>query len=190
VRPQADDYPQHIERAIRALVEHGVDAGRSALEPIAYPAREINRRPSLPRPLVGKIFQRDQFHCRYCDGRVIPTPIMEILGGVYPELFPFHPNWRGGATHPAVISRSPLVDHVLPGSIGGDWLATDNLATACNPCNSIKADFTLAQLGWELRPIVDDGWDGLASFYLPLWERAGRPNPPFHRSWMSALGYP
>jgi hypothetical protein len=40
---------------------------------------------------------------------------MELIGGLYPELFPFHRNWKGGETHPAIFSRSPVVDHVVPG---------------------------------------------------------------------------
>jgi hypothetical protein len=36
----------------------------------------------------------------------------------------------------------------------------DNLVTACNPCNAIRADFTLEQLGWQLMPIADSAWDG------------------------------
>jgi hypothetical protein len=64
-------------------------------------------------------------------------------------------------THPAFATRSPMVDHVRPGATGGDWASLENLVTACNPCNSIKADFELEQLGWELLPIANDGWDGL-----------------------------
>jgi hypothetical protein len=69
---------------------------------------------------------------------------------------------------------------------GGAWLDDNNLITACNPCNSIKADFTLEQLGWQLQPIVDDGWDGLTMYFARLWQAAGQPKilpryfPPNH----------
>lgn len=116
---------------------------------------------------------------------------MELIGGFYPQAFPFHPNWKGGETHPAVLSRSPVVDHVAPGSTGGDWLDDENLVTACWPCNGRKADFTLRQLGWQLRPIsAQTDWDGLISRYPDLWRAAGEPRAGYHEEWMVALGCP
>ena len=134
------------------------------------------------------IFHRDHFCCRYCGGRTILTPVMELLGELYPDVFPFHPNWKGGMTHPAVIARSTIIDHVVPGAMGGSWRDPDNLVTACWPCNAIKSDYGLDQLGWQLQPITtDDGWDGLACYYRALWERAGKPKPAFHEAWLQAL---
>jgi hypothetical protein len=112
---------------------------------------------------------------------------MEVLGVVYPSLFPYHPNWKGGLTHPAVILISPVVDHLVPGAWGGSWSDLGNMRTACWPCNRRKADFTLVQLGWMERPVSDPGWDGLSSMYAALWEAAGRPNPTHHVRWMRAL---
>lgn len=42
------------------------------------------------------------------------------------------------------------IDHVLPRSRGGrhSW---DNVVAACSRCNHVKADRTLAELGWRLR---------------------------------------
>ncbi len=138
--------------------------------------------------LQGEIIQRDGFHCRYCTGRVIPTPIMELLGGIYPEIFPFQSaNWRAGVTHPAIAARSPAIDHVKPVAHGGALVDPANLATACYPCNSIKADFTLEQLGWTLAPIRGTEWRGLTEWYRPLWERAKKPKPGYHEAWLRAL---
>jgi HNH endonuclease len=173
--------------AIQALLQGGLDAGRVALSPIAYPPRVIAPRPTLKRTLMCGIFYRDHFCCRYCGGRTILTPVMEVLGELYPEIFPFHPNWKGGVTHPAVIARSTIVDHLVPGAMGGSWLDPDNLVTACWPCNAIKADYELDQLGWELQPITADSWDGLTCYYRALWEQAGQPKPTFHEAWLEAL---
>jgi HNH endonuclease len=112
---------------------------------------------------------------------------MALLGYVYPDAFPYNPTWRGGATHPALISRSAVVDHVDPIAAGGAWGDPKNLVTACNPCNSIKSDLSLDQLGWELRPALEDGWDGLISSYPALWEAANRPAEAFHLGWMKSL---
>jgi HNH endonuclease len=113
---------------------------------------------------------------------------MELLGGIYPEQFPFHRNWKGGETHPAIISRSAVIDHRDPGSAGGDWVARANLVTACWPCNARKGDLSLRLLGWELLAVSETEWDGLTRFYRPLWNLAGQPNPRLHSGWMRALG--
>jgi len=41
------------------------------------------------------------------------------------------------------------VDHVVPRSRGGSH-AWDNVVAACGRCNRLKADRTLAELGWRL----------------------------------------
>lgn len=188
VPPPEDDYPAQLEKVIRALLDEGRAAGAAALKPIAYERQEIAKRPGLSRSIQGKVFQRDRFCCRYCGAKLIPAPLMELLGVIYPDEFPFHRNWRGGLTHPAILSRAPVVDHVDPGSAGGNWLAMDNLVTACWPCNGRKADFTLAQLGWNVTRIATDDWDGLTRFYLKLWREAGEPKPAYHGAWMKAFG--
>jgi hypothetical protein len=117
--------------------------------------------------------------------RWIPASMLELLGGIYPDLFSFHPNWKGGQSNPAIVRRTPVADHVDPGSTGGNWTSVDNLVTACWPR---KSDFTLTQLGWELRPIPDTTWDGLVSHYRPLWLAAGQPKQLYHEKWIVALG--
>ena len=186
--PPADDYATVLADVVDAVLADGLEVGREALAPIAYRRREVPSRPTLRRSVIGAVFRRDRFACRYCAAELIPTPIMQLVAELYPDLFPYHPNWKGGETHPAIISRSPVVDHVVPGSTGGDWLSEENLVTACWPCNVRKADLTLEQLGWQLRE-VDAGsrWDGLTSRYAGLWEAAGRPRPTFHRAWIRAL---
>ena len=102
-------------------------------------------------------------------------------------MFPFHRNWKGGRTHPAIISRSPVLDHVTPGSQGGDWAANNNLVTACWPCNAVKGDLSLEQLGWTVRARQVDGWDGLVGEYPRLWVAAGRPNSRLHAAWIKVF---
>ena len=43
------------------------------------------------------------------------------------------------------------IDHVVPRSRGGrhEW---DNVVSACRRCNHVKADRTVADLGWRLHP--------------------------------------
>jgi len=187
VIPQDDNYPETIDSAIRALLASGLEAGREALLEIAYPHRELPRRPGVPKALAARVYLRDHFTCRYCGGRVILTSVMEVLAGVYSDIFPFHRSWKGGLTHPAIISRSAVIDHVDPGAWGGDWLAESNLVTACWPCNSRKGDLTLAQLSWSVQPVNETPWAGLTDLYPALWRTAGRPNPTLHLGWMRCL---
>jgi len=127
------------------------------------------------------------FTCRYCLGRVIPTPVMRVVASLYPDIFPYHPNWRVDRTHPAFLSRSACLDHVESGAHGGEWLDLNNLVTACWLCNVRKSDLTLDKLGWRLRPIPTPGWDGLTGMYRALWTAAGQPDLRYHRAWLAAL---
>lgn len=188
MRPQSDEYPDHLERVLEAIVNEGVAAGERELQPIATAPKVIARKRAVTRETSARIFMRDHFVCRYCDGKTVLTPVMELLGVLYPDSFPYESAaWRAGVTHPAVIARSPAVDHVEPVSWGGSS-DDDNLVTACTPCNSIKADMTIAVLGWEVQPISDTEWDGLARYYRTLWDLAGRPKAAYHIEWMSLLG--
>jgi 5-methylcytosine-specific restriction endonuclease McrA len=156
VRPQEDSYPEVVEHVLSAICRDGADAGAETLASIAYPPRDLPPRPALPRRVAVDIFRRDRFRCRYCDGRTILQPISRLLGSDYSDAYPWHLNWKAGRTHPAIIARTTVVDHVIPGTQCGDWTDPRNMVTACWPCNSIKADPTLDQLGWTVWPISSD----------------------------------
>ena len=187
MRPQTDDYPDHIEPAVAAAAEGRIEEGARLLQPIASPPLELPKRKPLSRELMVLVFRRDSFCCKYCRGKTILTPVMELLGGLYPELFPFQSaGWKAGITHPAIISRSPAVDHVLPAAWGGSN-DLENLVTACTPCNSIKSDMSLEQIGWEVVEVAHPGWDGLSRYYESLWKAAGRSKPEYHSAWLRLL---
>lgn len=182
-----DPYPEVLESALHVLVTDGPLVAREVLVPIAFARTAIGGRPALPRTLQARIMQRDRFGCRYCGAKTIPNPIFDLLGRVFPDEIPFHPNWKGGATHPAVLSRCGVIDHVDPVSTGGAPKDAANLVTACWPCNSRKSDLTLERLGWRLLPVPPaSDWDGLVRYYEALHEAAGRPGGG-HREWMSAF---
>src|SRR5207245_11215855 len=129
--PQSDHYPEQIGDAIQALLgPGGCSAGREKLTLIAYPVRDVAKRPALTRAVAGRIFQRDHFTCRYCGGRTILTSVMELVATIYPDIFPFHPNWTGGLTHPAILTRTAVVDRVHPGARRGDEGPRCNRAAA------------------------------------------------------------
>ncbi|MDQ2959802.1 MAG: HNH endonuclease [Candidatus Dormibacteraeota bacterium] len=185
--PQDDEYRDALAAVLRALIEGGPDAARRALQPIAYPRHDVPSRPAMPCSVMLAVFWRDHWTCRYCGGRTIFTPVMALLGTLFPDQFPFHRNWKGGQTHPAVVARSAVVDHVIPGAHGGSWADPENLATACWPCNARKGDLTIRQLGWDLRPIEPSERDGLTDSYQRVWELAGRPTTDAHPEWIRGL---
>ena len=154
------------------------------MAPIAYPRRDVEPRSDPPEAVIAKIYQRDHFHCRYCGCQVIPTQIMRLVAEVFPDEFPYHPNGKGGQTHPAIMSRSATLDHVMPWSSEGTN-DPENLVCACWVCNRVKGDLSLEHLGWSLLPIEEEStWDGLTRFYRDLWVLAGEPTGGKHILWI------
>jgi 5-methylcytosine-specific restriction endonuclease McrA len=100
---------------------------------------------------------------------------MRLVSHLFPEQFPYHPNWKAAVTHPAVAARSPSLDHIEAIAHGGAALDTANFATACWPCNSKKGDLSLSALGWSMVSPAEAHWYGLADLYPALWKAAGEP---------------
>lgn len=185
--PEQVNYPEVIADVVARLVSGDRAGADRSMADIAHPKGEMTKRPPLPRPLMIRIFRRDCWTCRYCGARTIFYPVMPLLGVIFPEHFPYHTNWKAGHTHPAVVTCSSIVDHVVPGALGGAWREKSNLVTACWPCNARKGDLTLEQLHWQLRPVQESSWDGLTGFYRQLWEIAGSPTADAHPLWLRAL---
>jgi hypothetical protein len=167
-----DKYAEVLEAALTAITASGSPSGGDEeLQKIRYVAPAVPRRSTPSKRVRLRTFSRDGFYCRYCDRKVIFSPVLQLLGILAPELFPYNANWRGDSTHPAAILCSAVVDHVEPGAWSGKWDVEPNLVTACNPCNAAKSDLPLSALpGWQLKAIrVDESWDGLTRFYPGLY---------------------
>jgi hypothetical protein len=188
-RPRTDNYADELEMVVTALVAGDRASAADLIAPLAQPPRTVPVRAEASESVVALVYRRDGFRCRYCGCRVIPTQIMRLIAELFPDDFPYHRNWKAGQTHPAIASRSPSLDHIIPWARGGTN-DPENLACACWICNQIKGDLTIDQLGWALRdvPTADQrDWDGLTRFYRPLWELAGRPTNADHRLWLRLL---
>ncbi len=96
MHPQTDDYPEELEQVVIALLSEGRDAAAELLAPIAYPRREVAARSEPSETVIVSIYKHDQFHCRYCGCKGIPTQIMRLISDIFPDEFPYHPNWKGG----------------------------------------------------------------------------------------------
>lgn len=112
-----------------------------------------------------RVFSRDGFIDRYSGDRLVFPGALRVISLLLPAEFPFHPNWKMSETHPAFWELSPTVDHVVPIARGGaddesNWVTTSMLR------NGAKANWTLEELGWTLRPPGDPArWDGLMGWF-------------------------
>lgn len=183
-----DPYPEVIGRALQHVASGDREAAREALGEIPFepPQRRVERWPAIS--VIAEVYARDCYQCRYCGERTILTPVMRLLSRLFPDEFPMHPNWRADGTHPAFVSRSTTLDHVVPVAGGGDPVDPSNLVTACWGCNRRKGDLLLEELGWQLRDPVDPGWRGLTELYERAWVAAGRPKlSESEMTWMRAV---
>lgn len=117
-----------------------------------------------------RVFARDGFIDRYTGARLIFPPVLRIVSAILPFEFPFHPNWKTTATHPAFWEVGATVDHLVPVTRGG---ADDesNWVTTSMARNSAKMNWTLDELGWTLYPIGDvREWDGMMRWFLEYTE--------------------
>lgn len=114
--PDKDDYPEVIAAVVARLVSGDRAGAEHSMADLLYARRTISKRPAIPRPLMVHVFRRDCWGCRYCGRQTIFLPVLPLLGIIFSEHFPYHPNWKAGQTHPAVAACTAVVDHVIPGS--------------------------------------------------------------------------
>ena len=141
--------------------------------PISY---EIHRQRHLPKydPVVApgakrmpskslesQIYNRDNWHCRYCGVKVISKKARNVFRKFFPQ------EARTGRTnednHFGLATLTVSIDHVLPYKRGGTS-DPDNLVTACGPCQFGRGHWLLEEVELEdprLMPSIKSSWDGL-----------------------------
>jgi hypothetical protein len=132
-----------------------------------------------------RVFVRDGFIDRYTGDRLIYPGVLRVLAWALPTDFPYHPNWKTDATHPAFWEVAATVDHLVPVTRGGrddesNWVTTSMVR------NSAKMNFRLEELGWTLHPpgaLAD--WDGLIHWFL-AYTRAHPDSLESVRAWRRA----
>jgi len=183
----ADLLSQATDHVLAGAADHARELLRQADMPIlrAYTARamssvteEIHRLrpvenlpPQIPKADRGKrapspaeelaILKRDDYRCRYCGCRVVDRKAQSALAHALPGAV----HWGGKdiELNAAFYTLKGVLDHVVPHAHGGTS-DSDNLVTACQPCNYGKGNWFIEQVGLSdprLRPPVVDGWDGL-----------------------------
>ena len=158
--------------SVCALLADGeVGAAKASLD-AHYPRASVSTpRRSWTLKRLMAVFLRDGFTDRYSGVRLVFPGTLRALSILMPNEFPYHPNWKHSATHPAFWEMYPTIDHVVPVARGG---ADDesNAVTTSMLRNAAKANWLLEELGWpaELEPIARD-WDGLLAWFMSSWDR-------------------
>ena len=179
---------QTLASVCRLLSQGSADSAQALLgrEMPFQPVTPVARRCTQGQALA--IFLRDGFLCRYSGERLAFPGTLRLLSVLWPEQFPYHPNWKMSETHLAYWRIYPTVDHVVPVARGGpddqtNWVTTSQLR------NSAKSNWLLGELGWTLQPGGDlRDWDGLSGWFLEYIE--AHPDLlgfPAIKSWYHAL---
>ena len=127
-------------------------------------------RKTMDRRTQVKVFTRDHYVCRYCGRYTVCPPALRFIRHAFPRLFPYHPRWRSKDTHHLYYVITASCDHVTPVARDGKS-DVSNLVTSCYMCNSRKSNYLLEELGWELKPLAQDDWDGLSHLFVDAWRK-------------------
>ncbi|HSQ88888.1 HNH endonuclease signature motif containing protein [Romboutsia sp.] len=117
------------------------------------------------------IFMRDGFIDRYTGDKLLNPGILKVFSTYFPEEFPYHSHWKMDQTHVAYWELIPTIDHINPIARGGkdeedNWITTSMLH------NSIKSNWSLEQIGWNIKECGDlSEWDGLTNIFIDIVER-------------------
>ncbi len=117
------------------------------------------------------IFMRDGFIDRYTGDKLLNPGILKVFSIYFPDEFPYHSHWKMDQTHIAYWELIPTIDHTNPIARGGkdeedNWITTSMLH------NSIKSNWSLEQIGWDIKECGDlSEWDGLTKVFIDIVER-------------------
>ncbi|MDE5801801.1 MAG: HNH endonuclease [Lachnospiraceae bacterium] len=115
-------------------------------------------------------FKRDGFIDRYSGQKLLNPGLLKVLSYYMPDVFPYHAHWKMEECHNAYWEFVPTVDHIYPVALGGAD-SEENRVTTSMLHNSIKSNWTLEQLRWELKEAGNyEEWDGLTTLFVELVE--------------------
>lgn len=115
-------------------------------------------------------FKRDGFIDRYSGQKLLNPGLLKVLSYYMPDVFPYHTHWKMEECHNAYWELVPTVDHIYPVALGGAD-SEENWTTTSMLHNSIKSNWTLEQLCWEMKEAGRyEEWDGLTGLFVALVE--------------------
>jgi 5-methylcytosine-specific restriction endonuclease McrA len=165
----------------------------------AVAACEMSKsRPPLSKKLQACVLRRDKWICRWCDRPVIFPPVMRLIecevraAGNGAPLAYHHAHWTR-ANAPLLDMLGAVIDHVAAYSTGGPT-AKENLATACNKCNTQKSAGS-SERHLKLHPLKPikskygepQHWDGLSALFVLLAQRDPSVLTASEKDWLRVL---
>ena len=129
-------------------------------------------------------FVKDGFIDRYTGKKLLNPGILKIISHYFPNEFPYHSHWKMTETHIAYWELIPTIDHIYPIAKGGED-NENNWVTTSMKNNSIKSNYTIEDIHWELHPRGNiSDWDGLTTIFLQLVESdKDLLKDPYIKSW-------
>ena len=156
----SEDLIQHYNNVAGEWTSRDAAATTPIPEPVK--TRPAKRMPGTP--VQREIYQRDSWHCRWCETPVISKQAIKRMNLVFPVMFGRGP--KNADYHGLILSSQASIDHVTPHSLGGTN-ETSNLVTACWPCQFARGNDDYARLGLNdprtRKPLATD-WDGCSEF--------------------------
>ena len=160
------DKSDAIKKACSFISKGRLDIAAHVIED-EYPFIPLTKgkRSYTPREMT-KVFIRDGFIDRYRGTKLIYPPALRLLSIYLPEKFPYHKNGKMSEGHIAFWELFSPIDHLVPVARGGkdeesNWICCSMLT------NSIKSNWTLEQLQWDLKPKGDfHEWNGLIHWFI------------------------
>ncbi len=125
------------------------------------------KRKNIPAKIQLEVWNRDNWHCRYCDKPIFYTLSLKILDKINPKHSYFHPNGKTGEILPLFIYSWASVDHVKPFSKQGSD-EKENYVSACWECNMKYGNMEVGQGKPEPKGIIESNWDGFYGLYFKL----------------------
>jgi hypothetical protein len=165
------DKIEALEVSARKLLNKEKEAAAKIIrEEYPFQILEASKRTYTDKQKMQQ-FKKDGFIDRYSGQKLVNPGILKVLSYYLPEDFPYHPHWKMEACHNAYWEFVPTVDHIYPVALGGVD-SEENWATTSMLHNSIKSNWTLAQLQWRLYdPGNYEEWDGLTELFIELVEK-------------------
>lgn len=161
-----------LEKAAQEILNGEIESAREVIKN-EYPFKKLS---SAGRNYTDKQkmaqFRRDGFIDRYSGQKLLNPGLLKVLSHYMPDVFPYHAHWKMEECHNAYWEFVPTVDHIYPVALGGAD-SEENWATTSMLHNSIKNNWTLEQLQWELYEVGNyEEWDGLTGLFVKLVEAA------------------